>query len=185
MPASRTAAMSSSASKFIGAQVKRAKEVVAPVVSKAKDKVDPVIKAVKDKVVSIGDSAKDVLNKGGGNSKLVTESTDQILPSTKNNSTVSVARHNAWNEFQKDHKGIFKSRVEARKAYYDLIENQSPWPYGFDYKSTLTTESSGSFRMITNKGKPNEPGRFGTIDEIPNKKYGRNELAIKKLGRNR
>ncbi|MCP5014685.1 MAG: hypothetical protein GY938_05300, partial [Ketobacter sp.] len=89
-------------------------------------------------------------------------------------------RSNTWNEFQQQHKGQFENPVEASKAYKDLKDNESPWPYGYDPNSNVRTMNPGeTFNMIVDNGKENMPGRFGTVDDIPNVNYGRQNLAIK------
>ena len=89
-------------------------------------------------------------------------------------------KENTWNAFQKDHKGKFSSTTEAAEAYRDLIENMSPWPIGYDYtKHIRTLEVGETFNMIVDSDKEDLPGQFATFDEIPNKQYGRDKLAIK------
>jgi RHS repeat-associated protein len=90
------------------------------------------------------------------------------------------AKENTWNEFQKDHKGVFANSSAAAEAYRELIEKQSPWPYGFDYKSHIREMKIGeAFNMIVDEGKEDMPGRFATFDNIPDAEYGRQKLAIK------
>ena len=90
------------------------------------------------------------------------------------------AKENTWNEFQKDHKGLFANASAAAKAYRELIENQSPWPIGFDYKAHVREMKVGeTFNMIVDEGKEDMPGRFATFDEIQDVQYGRQKLAIK------
>jgi RHS repeat-associated protein len=92
----------------------------------------------------------------------------------------SCAGGNTWNAFQKDHAGQFKTRAEASKAYNELKENQSPWPYGYDPESNVRTMQPGdTFNMIVDNGMEDMPGRFGTTDFISNSTYGRQNLAIK------
>ena len=89
-------------------------------------------------------------------------------------------KENTWNEFQKDHKGMFSSSSEAAAAYKDLVENMSPWPIGFDYKATIRDMKVGeTFSMIVDDGSEDMPGRFATFDNITNTEYGRQKLAIK------
>ncbi|WP_261888061.1 RHS repeat domain-containing protein [Vibrio rhizosphaerae] len=88
--------------------------------------------------------------------------------------------HNAWNEFQKDHAGQFKTRAEASKAYQDLIQNESPWPYGYT-PAQRTIQPGETFNMAVAPIQPvTSPGGFGTIDTIPNSNYVWNELAVKR-----
>jgi len=89
-------------------------------------------------------------------------------------------KENTWNAFQKDHRGIFKSSVEASAAYKELKEKQSPWPIGYDHTQHVRTMMPGeTFNMIVDDARENMPGRFGTIDNIPDSQYGRQNLAIK------
>ncbi len=89
-------------------------------------------------------------------------------------------KENTWNEFQKHHKGKFGSTSEASKAYAELKEQQSPWPIGYDYESSVRTMQPGdTFSMIVDSGMEDLPGKFGTTDDIPNAAYGRQKLAIK------
>ncbi len=89
------------------------------------------------------------------------------------------AKENTWNEFQKDHKGVFANSSAAADAYRDLIEKQSPWPYGFE-PIPATLLAGYEFNMAYGPGQELAfIGGFGTTDNITNKSYVRNELAVK------
>ena len=105
-----------------------------------------------------------------------TESPD-CIPSLKSfNKNLS-----CWNAFQRSHRGQFKSTKAAAAAYRNLKENQSPWPIGFDQNKHIRTMMPGEqFHMIVGENREDMPGRFGTIDHIENREYGRQRLAIKK-----
>jgi hypothetical protein len=88
-------------------------------------------------------------------------------------------KENSWNEFQKDHKGQFKTSQKAALAYQDLIKQQSPWPIGF-IPIAVTILPGGEFNMAYEPGQNIEwIGGFGTEDEITSKSYVRNDLAVK------
>lgn len=89
------------------------------------------------------------------------------------------AKENTWNEFQKDHKGVFANSSAAAEAYRELIEKQSPWPYGFE-PIPATLLAGYEFNMAYEPGQELAfIGGFGTTDSISNKSYVRNELAVK------
>lgn len=86
---------------------------------------------------------------------------------------------NAWNEFQKDHKGQFQTPEEASKAYSELKTGESPWPYGYVPKDGIMRPGD-QFNMALSPSQPsNRPGGFGTSDAIPNTNYVRDQLAVK------
>ncbi|SEB05237.1 RHS repeat-associated core domain-containing protein, partial [Alkalimonas amylolytica] len=88
-------------------------------------------------------------------------------------------KENAWNEFQKDHKGVFANSSAAAEAYRELIDGQSPWPIGYiPVQATLLPGTK--FQMAMSPGQPSDmPGAFGTFDDIPDVDYVRNKLAVK------
>jgi len=88
-------------------------------------------------------------------------------------------KENTWNEFQKHHQGQFSSVSEASKAYAELKQKQSPWPIG-STPLEATLLPGAEFNMAYEPGQDIEwIGGFGTVDEISNKSYVRNELAVK------
>ncbi|MGM5629402.1 RHS repeat-associated core domain-containing protein [Apibacter raozihei] len=87
---------------------------------------------------------------------------------------------NAWNEFQKDHKGTFDSTKKASEAYNDLKANKSPWPYGYAPKDDVLKPGE-KIRMAMSEGQPiDRPGGWATKDEIPDVKTVREKLAVTK-----
>lgn len=87
---------------------------------------------------------------------------------------------NNWNKFQKQHKGVFKNSSEASRAYNDLKENKSPWPYSYAPKKESLSPGE-KIRMAMSEGQPsNRPGGWATTDEIPDVNMVREKLAVTK-----
>ena len=88
-------------------------------------------------------------------------------------------RQNTWNEFQRQHRGHFKSSTEAAAAYKKLVHEQSPWP--LDEPPLNATLIPGTkVKMAVSPGQPaTRPGGFATFDDITEVSYVRNELAVK------
>ncbi|GGD19910.1 hypothetical protein GCM10011513_16730 [Franconibacter daqui] len=88
-------------------------------------------------------------------------------------------RQNTWNEFQRQHRGHFKSSTEAAAAYKKLVHEQSPWP--LDEPPLNATLIPGTkVKMAVSPGQPaTRPGGFATFDDITDVSYVRNELAVK------
>jgi hypothetical protein len=63
-------------------------------------------------------------------------------------------------------------------AFENVRDNESPWPVGFTPKTRII-QPGERFNMITNEGRAQFPGQFGTQSEIPNSSFGRANLAIK------
>ncbi|MBG0593688.1 hypothetical protein I4P02_10875 [Enterobacter hormaechei] len=88
-------------------------------------------------------------------------------------------RTNTWNDFQRQHKGRFKSSTEAASAYNKLVNEQSPWPLN-EPPLDATLVPGTRVKMAVSPGQPaTRPGGFATFDDIPNASYVRNELAVK------
>ena len=90
-------------------------------------------------------------------------------------------KENTWNEFQKDHKGMFSSPSEAAAAYKDLVENMSPWPIGFiPIEEVLPVGTVIHMAFGPSHLQPStRPGGFASLDAIPNQGCVRNKLAVK------
>ncbi|WP_339158197.1 hypothetical protein MKX50_01360 [Paenibacillus sp. FSL W8-0186] len=86
---------------------------------------------------------------------------------------------NTWEKFLAENPG--KSIEEASRSYIKLIEEQSPWPEGFDITVHKTTLKPGdTFQMALDSTQPvTSPGNFATFDNIPNIDFVRNNLAVK------
>ncbi|RRJ66929.1 hypothetical protein EHV15_31380 [Paenibacillus oralis] len=84
-----------------------------------------------------------------------------------------------WKEFLAANPG--KSVEDASKSYIKLIEEQSPWPEGFDIKANMTTLKPGdTFQMALDSTQPlTSPGNFATFDDILNTEFVRSNLAVK------
>ena len=88
-------------------------------------------------------------------------------------------RTNTWNDFQRQHKGRFKSSTEAASAYNKLVNEQSPWPLN-EPPLDATLVPGTRVKMAVSPGQPaTRPRGFATFDDIPNASYVRNELAVK------
>ncbi len=87
-------------------------------------------------------------------------------------------KRNSWNEFQKGTRGLYGSRKEAAYAYKYLRDHQPPYPVGVE-PSTRVMLPGERFRMVLSSGQsPHKPGGFGTVDEITDTNYARDNLAI-------
>ena len=85
-----------------------------------------------------------------------------------------------FDEFERNHQGMFKSDKDLVAAFEELRDKESPWPVGFTPKKRMI-QPGEKFSMITNTGQGKFPGQFGTFDNIENATYGRDKLAIKEV----
>ena len=89
-------------------------------------------------------------------------------------------KENTWNEFQKQHQGQFANSSEASKAYQELKDQESPWPYGYT-PPEATLLPGTKINMAMSPMQPSDrPGGFATFDKFSTKDYVYNELAVKK-----
>ncbi|WP_113929473.1 LXG domain-containing protein [Bacillus sp. P14.5] len=90
-------------------------------------------------------------------------------------------RKQAYTEFELDTKELYKSTEDRAKAFMKILEDQDPWPLGFNKDVAKTTLKPGArFEMALGPGQPwDRPGGFGTFDRITDTNYVRNQLAVK------
>ncbi|GFN30967.1 hypothetical protein [Paenibacillus xylaniclasticus] len=95
------------------------------------------------------------------------------------NAALAKGSQKTWDEFLINNPG--RSVEDVSKSYIKLIEEQSPWPEGFDTSlHTSTLKSGDTFHMALDSSQPlTSPGNFATYDEITSVAYVRNNLAVK------
>jgi hypothetical protein len=77
-------------------------------------------------------------------------------------------RTNTWNDFQRQHRGHFKSTTEAATAYKKLVNEQSPWPLN-EPPLDATLVPGARIKMAVSPGQAaTRPGGVATFDDIPN-----------------
>ncbi|WP_421195460.1 RHS repeat-associated core domain-containing protein [Aeromonas enteropelogenes] len=91
---------------------------------------------------------------------------------------IPVEQQDVFRQFEQHHAGQFKDDHELVSAFENVRDNASPWPVGFTPK-TRVIQPGERFNMITNEGRAQFPGQYGTPNEIPNASFGRDNLAIK------
>lgn len=88
-------------------------------------------------------------------------------------------RRQAFDEFDVATKGMYNSAEEQANAFMSILKDEDAWPLGY-VDTPVVLEAGDTFKMALSPGQPiTSPGGFGTIDDIPNVDYARNQLAIK------
>ncbi len=91
---------------------------------------------------------------------------------------IPVEQQDVFKQFEQHHTGQFNDDHALVSAFENVRDNESPWPVGFTPKTRII-QPGERFNMITNEGRAQFPGQFGTQSEIPNSSFGRANLAIK------
>ncbi|MFQ2083797.1 RHS repeat-associated core domain-containing protein [Aeromonas veronii] len=99
-------------------------------------------------------------------------------PDSLPRSRIPSEQQDVFKQFEQHHAGQFKDDNSLVSAFENVRDNASPWPVGFTPK-TRVIQPGERFNMITNEGRAQFPGQFGTPNEIPNSSFGRENLAIK------
>ncbi|MDO2952295.1 RHS repeat domain-containing protein, partial [Aeromonas simiae] len=99
-------------------------------------------------------------------------------PDTLPRARISAEEQDVFKQFEQHHAGQFKDDHELVSAFENVRDNASPWPVGFTPK-TRVIQPGERFNMITNEGRSQFPGQYGTPNDIPSASFGREKLAIK------
>ena len=80
-----------------------------------------------------------------------------------------------WNEFKNANPNA------TIDDYFKLVNEQSPWPDGYNPKDHMIKLKEGdTFNMVLDKKqKVSQPGGFGIVNDVPNREFARNDMAIK------
>ena len=89
-----------------------------------------------------------------------------------------------WEEFLKHNPSTDLNK--SAESYIDLIIGQSAWPEGYDSAGNILPLKEGdTFYMVLDKKQPTEwPGGWALIDEVPNRAFVRNDMAVKSNWKN-
>ena len=88
---------------------------------------------------------------------------------------LGIGSDKTWNEFKNANPNA------TIDDYFKLVNEQSPWPDGYNPKDHMIKLKEGdTFNMVLDKKqKVSQPGGFGIVNDVPNREFARNDMAIK------
>ena len=88
---------------------------------------------------------------------------------------LGIGSDKTWNEFKNANPNA------TIDDYFKLVNEQSPWPDGYNPKDHIIKLKEGdTFNMVLDKKqKVSQPGGFGIVNDVPNREFARNDMAIK------
>ena len=122
-------------------------------------------------------NAGDVLESGskGGRYSGDLMSAEEAAKYSEHWRELGIGSDKTWNEFKNANPNA------TIDDYFKLVNEQSPWPDGYNPKDHMIKLKEGdTFNMVLDKKqKVSQPGGFGIVNDVPNREFARNDMAIK------